>query len=114
MIYADPSKAFSGRADLADGVRMVMFLFGIILLFVIARAVRESYTYKELGPGQVKRFGALALLDIADVFGGAHNLGRGAYWTLWAALIGLILAWWGTLDLRKEQLELREGPRAGR
>lgn len=103
MITADPRHAFSGHADLADGVRTVMFLFGIILLFVIARAVRESYLHKELEVGQSKRYLALALLDIADVFGGIHNLGRGAYWTLWPALLGLALAWWGTLDMRKEQ-----------
>lgn len=96
-------RAFNNHTYFVDGVRVVLIVAGVILFFWIARVVRESWIRDELGPGQMKRYGALAGLDIADVFGSGHSLGRGAYWTLWLALISLILAWWGVVDERNDQ-----------
>lgn len=107
MNLADTPQAFEGHADLADGIRVVLIIASVVLLFWIARATKEAYLHHELGRGQFQRLVSLALLALAVGLGSKHAFGRGAYWTIWLALAGIIVGWWGIVEMRRDQIARR-------
>lgn len=100
MNSASVGNAFRGHADFADILRLALIVFGIMLIWVIGRTLCEAYWHHELQRGQWARYGGVIFLDISDVFGVMHNFGRGAFWTIWPAVFGIAMLWYGTLQMR--------------
>lgn len=103
MIIARSYRPLDGAHNVADILRIVLVIAGVILLCVIGRVVSEGLRYGEMDRWQVCRFLSLGIFDISTSLGSAERFGVALNWHVIANLIALIVGWAGVGGNRHEQ-----------